>query len=109
MFQHLNWIPIKELRGCAGTCSTYKAYGKDGKVKPVLGEINLLKDHLWVENVSHELTHAAFGYIRRKGLSLDKNGTEVCMPVDCDEEKFCYALGFMMKQITRKLNRLKLW
>lgn len=62
-----------------------------------MGEILLVKGWVGTEVISHECTHAAFGWSRRIGLRVSfESASGRCSD---DEERFCYGLGQMASQI----------
>ena len=51
--------------------------------------------------IAHECTHAALGWAKRIGLNpisaaVTRGG---CLIADADEERFCYGLGELNRQI----------
>lgn len=62
-----------------------------------VGEILLSRKSLGASIVTHECTHAMFALLRRWRLVLPED------PIGIPEERACYALGDMVKQIYDKL------
>jgi len=73
-------------------------------------EINCHRGELTEEIVSHEVAHAALRWRSRVGLAVgrddDFGGHE---DVSDAEERFCYALGRMVKQFTSNLRKHHVW
>lgn len=75
------------------------------------GEIGLLAETAKNEVCAHEATHAALAWARRIGFADGIVATEnarrrhapVMLTRDCDEERFCYAVGRINKQIVAGL------
>lgn len=74
---------------------------------PIFGEFNFHTGLLNAEVVAHEAGHAALAFAKRVKLDLDDEGDGRW--VSRDEERFCYALGQMVNQISIRLTRAKLW
>jgi hypothetical protein len=81
-------------------------------------EVNFYRGALGVGVVSHEFTHAAFCWAERRKLKriaeeeergMTVRGDVSILPVDGVEERFCYALGEMVRQFTQKLYDLGLY
>jgi hypothetical protein len=85
-------------------CSTFDVLkGKRGRWRkqPIMGEILFPVRGLRAGVIAHECTHAALGWARRIGLNpvsaAVKQGR--CLVADANEERFCYALGELNRQI----------
>ena len=83
----------------------------DGKLIPRLGEINFYDGGLDAGVISHEMTHAAFDWAKRKRLNmkfaLEKPIKVTNGRVDKNhhEEAFCYAQGRMVEQFYERVWR----
>lgn len=62
----------------------------------------LCKDHLDVDTVAHECTHAGFAYAKRINRAFDWRA------FDFDEENVCYPTGILMMKLCKKLQSKKL-
>jgi len=89
-----------------------KRRGKRQRIRKagLFAELNFYRRYLGVGVVSHEVTHAAFSWADRVRLPLSEisddlpgSQTSGVLPRDGAEERFCYALGEMMRQCTQKL------
>lgn len=75
----------------------------------LFAELNFYRGYLGVGCVSHEMTHAAFSWADRVKLPLSEisesplSKTSGILPRDGAEERFCYALGEMVRQFTKTL------
>lgn len=84
---------------------------KDGQ----FAELNFCLDRLGVGVVSHEMTHATFCWAERIRLPIQEikdhslSKTSGILAQDGPEERFCYALGEMVRQFTKKCYDLKLY
>jgi len=71
------------------------------RLQPDMGEILLTVRNLGTEVITHECTHAALNWSQRVGFdpfdSKQKRGRLVSASVG--EERFCYGLGQMARQI----------
>lgn len=103
--KHCWWVSLE--RDALGVCSTQDVYSSTGRKKKCMGEINLLKRHLTTEILVHEVTHAAFGYSRRLKLDFSKDSRQK-LSLTSAEERFCYAVGSMVRQLVNRLFKLKL-
>lgn len=78
-------------------------------------ELNFCRGYLGVGVVSHEMTHATFCWAERVKLPFNEIKdhplvkTSGILPQDGPEERFCYALGEMVRQFTRKCYDLKIY
>lgn len=69
---------------------------------PEMGEILLVEHAITHEVISHECGHAAIGWAQRIGLR--PFGTDVhAQYASADEERYCYALGRMVCQVTERV------
>ena len=77
----------------------------------LFAELIFHRNSLGMEVVTHEFTHAAFCWAERRGLDLSKilgkhnwkvHKRGKAMARDGVEERFCYALGQMANQFTKK-------
>ena len=88
------------MAGAGAACFTYRRerVGIDGscsRLSPQFGEIHFSRTQLGSETITHELTHALLGWARRVGWKPDD---------DMDrEERFCYAMGAMVRQLVNRL------
>lgn len=93
---------------CLGFCSSWHRLSRitleRGRIKTdlKLGEIMLNRENLGARVVTHEMTHAALGYARAMGLSVNKLGPNAGS-VSGDEEIVCYAVGDMTARAYRRL------
>lgn len=98
-------------RRALGWCGTYtvRAYLRRERqqTRPICGEILLGARHLRVGIISHECTHAAFGYARRRRFRAN----DPChgrVSVSDGEERFCRVQGELVRQLVAKLFTLGL-
>lgn len=72
--------------------------------KKQLGYINLCRGHLDAEILSHESAHATLAWATAMKVNpLDRavdEGEITTMAVDCGEERFAYALGRVVGQLS---------
>lgn len=76
----------------------------------LFAEANFHDRAIGVEVVSHEFTHAAFAFADRRKLNLSdvvaktwsQEGRKSTLDLNSHEERFCYALGTMVRQFTQK-------
>jgi hypothetical protein len=56
--------------------------------------VNVVRKALGAEVLAHEFAHAAMGFCRERGIDPTQQGPvrTSLMPMDCGEERFCYAL-----------------
>lgn len=90
-------------------CSSWQRL-KGGKMSPDCGEILFVKAWLGMEVITHESTHAAVNWANRIKLTFDRDPivrgrSKLASP---DEERFCYGLGQLAKQIAARLYERKL-
>lgn len=110
MDQHLP-LTRHTQASCGGRESYIVPKGK-GRLRKtgLFAEANFYKRRIGVEVMSHELTHAAFAFADRRKLPLGetvnkqfaKNGRFNYLDNEGAEERFCYALGRMVRQFTVK-------
>jgi hypothetical protein len=96
-----------------------KRRGKPQRMRKtgLFAEANFYEAEIGIEVVSHEFTHAAFAFADRRKLPLhqvmDKefkhHGRNNTLDIDGPEERFCYALGQMVRQFTQKCYDLGLY
>jgi hypothetical protein len=69
---------------------------------PDMGELLFVLPLIDSEVISHECSHAAIGWAQRVGLRLlhDAPGVQYAR---ADEERYCYALGRMVKDVTERV------
>lgn len=104
---------------CTGTTLYYmppKRSGKPNRKAGLFAELNFHRKFLGIGCVSHEFTHAAFSWANRVNLPIQeikemplssmKHGV---LPQDGPEERFCYALGEMVKQFTERAYKLGIY
>lgn len=121
MHRHLPLGP-KTVASCGGRESYTvepKRKGKPQRMRKtgLFAEANFYRDGIGVEVVSHEFTHAAFAFADRRKLRLDQvmdrefkhKGRFNTLDLDGPEERFCYALGQMVRQFTQKCYDLGLY
>lgn len=104
---YLRQHPVRRTfaRGGEAVCTTWDWPTRSGALAPNLGEILFPCRSLNSKTVSHECAHAAIGWARRLKLrpvddpQVDENTT-----VTADEERYCTALGLLVKQITEQLH-----
>jgi hypothetical protein len=114
MHKHLP-LGRKTVASCGGRESYIvepKRRGKPQRLRKtgLFAEANFHKGEIGIEVVSHELTHAAFCFADRRKLPLDQcvnkdfkqDGRNNALDNDGPEERFCYALGHMVRQFTQK-------
>lgn len=84
----------------------------------LFAELNFYRARLGVEVISHEMTHAAFCWAERRRLNLANaigehnwqiRKHDAVLDQDGTEERFCYALGQMVRQFTQKCYDLGLY
>jgi hypothetical protein len=98
-------------------CSTYRRVKvrADGTIRtsPQFGEVHFSIRQMGSETVTHEFTHAAWGWARRVGWKPEPEGAMVGRfesgEDDVNEERFCYALGAMVRQFIDRAYRLGLY
>jgi hypothetical protein len=96
-------------RFCKGLVRTWTRISFKGRrswTAPEMGEIVLAKNWLGSELLSHESTHAALGWARRRKLNLQAEGRG--RDVSREEERLCYGLGKIMRGLVNGLHRKKL-
>jgi hypothetical protein len=73
-------------------------------VKGVIAQVHLCEKALSAEIVSHEAAHAVLGFAQYKGFhSALHRDFESGKPACAGEERFCYALGKVVQDITTEL------
>lgn len=70
--------------------------------RPQFGNVFLSATGLTPEIVTHELAHATFAWAARVGIHVDE------VHPFTDEERWCYAHGRMVADLTRRLERVGL-
>lgn len=70
-----------------------------------IGKVFFYKDQLGVNTVTHEMTHAANGFMAEKGF---KSLTFTTGLADDLEERFCYLLGALVGDFYAKAQKLGL-
>ena len=121
MQQHIR-LPRNTVASCGGRESYTVEPTRKGKPQRLrktglFAEANFYRQQIGIEVVSHEMTHAAFAFAERRGLPLDqtidktfsKGGRLNTLPIDGVEERFCYALGQMVRQFVTRCYDLKLY
>lgn len=105
MLKHTR-LPRNTAASCGGR-ESYKVSATGTMRKTGLfAEANFHRGEIGIEVASHEMTHAAFAFAERRKLALaetmDKqfvpNGRFNTLEFDGPEERFCYALGQMVRQ-----------
>jgi len=105
-------LPGRNYDACCGGREAYLA-SADGSTRRtgLFAEANFHRRKIGVEVVSHEFTHAAFSFAERRKLNLSsaisehkwgKGRSRKILDRDGVEERFCYALGQMVRQFTQK-------
>lgn len=95
---------IKNPTDTGAFCQTHtmrlfkKGGPKNGEATGDLGNIVLSASEFYPEYISHECSHAAHGFCRRKRKSNFSTSSR-SSSVSCNEEVFCYAQGWMTQQI----------
>ena len=89
-----------------------RRYGDNGHLLPIFAETRLLATQIDFEVVSHELLHATFCWVDRKGLKLSdipeseysktNIGKYMKMKGINVEEEMCHTHGFMVQQFFEK-------
>jgi hypothetical protein len=80
----------------------YSKHRQRWRTLPECGEILFAKHRLQVGILSHECTHAAIGWAKRRGLHVDRAETFRPLVPD-DEERLCHVQGHLVSQIVRQL------
>lgn len=116
--RYLSRSPFPRVLGRYGRamCSSFDAIkvledGREYKT-PEMGEILIPKARLGSEVISHECTHAALGWAQR--IKLDpmtkpSRSQSGILAASSAEERFCYGLGQMVRQLIAHGYRLKLF
>jgi hypothetical protein len=121
------WRTIADLRRAIGpghshtlglcrSSRTIRIYGIGDKRKdrmtPCIGEIHFCKKWLRSGIIAHELTHALFGWMAERRLTvatahpLDRSGGK--LKRNSSEEIACHAMGEMYRQVCVELTKSKL-
>ena len=100
-------------RGTLGIVMPWRvgSFDRRWKTGKFAGEVLLLAETARNEVVAHESAHVALAWARRMGFAEGINAIEqprrrhatVMMTIDSPEERFCYALGRIDKQIIQGL------
>lgn len=106
------WSTEEELRlatghkTISGLFRTYTVFNFDKGtnaevIQPFFGEMHLYEDGMGVGIVSHECTHAAMEWAHRHSLKPfeRKSNEEPDIPVNSDEERFCWMVGNLVRQV----------
>lgn len=72
-----------------------------------LGTIFFHRERLGMEVITHEATHAAVRWAERRGITIAPDPK--AGPATDNEERFCYAVGRIAKQIAGKCHELDLY
>lgn len=83
-------------RNHSGSCTDTEGWHA-GKKRPQFAEVNLHRGALDSETVCHEITHAAWAWARRVGWAMEEDRLRATDASE-SEERFCYALGRMVRQ-----------
>jgi hypothetical protein len=86
---------IKHFRAITWSYNFNVAYKSGRRLHPELGEIHFHAGDVTVENVSHEMTHAAMKWALRMKLSLTE-----------DDELVAHAVGVLSQQFYDKAAKL---
>jgi hypothetical protein len=95
-------------RDHSGSCTGQEQWRRSGKKSGLFAEVNLHAHALDIETVAHEMTHAAWRWAKRVGWSQE-NGDPDSHDCSNAEERFCYALGRMVRQFTDRARALGLY
>lgn len=97
-------------------CQTFRKVRvrADGRTQtsPEFAEVHFAVSQLGSETVTHEFTHAAWGWARRVGWEPEAEGEMHPMAGRfemANEERFCYALGAMVRQFIDRAYTLGLY
>lgn len=92
-------------------CGTFKvqAFPRRGRAytRRICGEILLVAQRLGVGIISHECTHAALGYARRRRFDPRVSNGDGG-PVGPGEERLCHVQGELVRQLVAKLFKYRL-
>jgi hypothetical protein len=96
--------------GARALCSRWTRTRTTGtgrtRTLPEMGEILFVAPLIDHEVISHEVAHAAIGWAQRIGIRPFGTGTD-CQYAGPDEERYCYALGRMVLQVTERVAALR--
>jgi hypothetical protein len=96
--------------GARALCSRWTRTRTTGtgrtRTLPEMGEILFVAPLIDHEVISHEVAHAAIGWAQRIGIRPFATGTD-CQYAGPDEERYCYALGRMVLQVTERVAALR--
>jgi hypothetical protein len=103
MQKHCDWFSLG--KGCRGAVSSYES----NKRRYILGEINLQKNHLDVELITHESCHAGLFYLARIGKTqaADKKIKSGTLHKASFDETLCYSVGYIAAELVRILRKRK--
>jgi hypothetical protein len=113
MIKEVNKLPymgteyykIKKNEGVMATALPLSVR-RDNRLMPVFSHIHFCTEYLEEFTISHELLHAAIAWQHR--VELDK-AFMFSSSVNRDEERFCYAHGAMVLQLTARLSKLGMY
>jgi hypothetical protein len=76
------------------------------RTSPQFAELHFARTQMGSETVAHEFTHAAWAWARRVGWTADMDALAVGQMLGRyetgSEERFCYALGAMVRQFVER-------
>jgi hypothetical protein len=96
---------VSHAQGLCHTYTLWRPTTRGGRTKPEAGMILLHRRGLSVNYVSHEVAHAAFEWLRRKGLNPNRRTKDDLRraSVGKAEEDACYVVGNLCTQIYARL------
>lgn len=76
---------------------------------PLIGEVHLCGE-FGIEAVVHELQHACMNWCRERKINpLEQRSEDGFLAIDSGEERACYSIGYMARQVVTALNKNKIW
>jgi hypothetical protein len=113
MRAHLaGWMSRASLRYTEGTCTdttVKRLRERDGRWITLgqVAEVNLYRERLGMEVVTHELFHATIAWGRRVGFAWRRLGDDDA--VNADEERLTYVHGRLCAEFVRRAERAGLY
>jgi hypothetical protein len=103
MEKHCDWFTLG--KGCRAAVSQFES----SKRKYFLGEINLQKNYLGMELITHESCHAGLFYLARinKRQSVNTKTKGGSLHKTSFDEMLCYSVGFIAAELVRNLRKRK--
>lgn len=89
--------------GAAATCTSGRVQRfRRGRWRtlPMFAEVNLCRERMGTEIVTHEFLHAAIAWGRRVGFDFTRLDAEDS--VNDDEERLCYAHGWLCRTFVER-------